>query len=166
MDLIEALLAVDCLSMYKGLRAAGFTGFFFTSLYSDALVAPLKGSYVNVSFQPFDQPSDALTQMRADVEAVKPGYVLDIGAVGGYFSTDMFIAALKLAAKNGGISPENVQAKAAKLNWEIKGLVGPTTYPDATVHSHGCNALTYDDGTAFKTVAPFSCSDTTWPVTE
>jgi len=164
-DAVVCLLAIDCLSMYKGLRAAGYPGFFFTSLYSDALLGALKGSYVNVSFQPFDQPNAGLTQMRADMTLVKPDYTIDIGVVGGYFAADMFIAALKLAAKSGGISPENVQAKAARMTWEIKGFVGPTIYPEATTHSHGCNALTYDDGTVFKTVEPFSCSDTTWPVT-
>jgi hypothetical protein len=74
----------------------------------------------------------------------------------------MFIQALKTAAKKGtsGITPENVQKAASTMKWQIKGLVGPMTYPDATVApTPSCNSLVGDpDGVAWQTVLPYSCS--------
>jgi hypothetical protein len=56
----------------------------------------------------------------------------------GYLSTDMFIQALKTAAKNGksGITPANVQKAAMNQTWQTPGLAGPTIYPKATVSSY------------------------------
>lgn len=165
-DAIECLLSTDCIPMYKGLLAAGFKGIYSHNLYSDALAPAMKGSVTQVPFVPFDIPSPALDQMKADVAAAKPDQKLDTGVTTGYFSADQFIQALVAAAHSGGITPENVQAKAARMTWEIKGLAGPLRYPDSTVEaSPACFALAYDDGTAWKTVVPYACSDKTFPVT-
>jgi len=165
-DAIVCLLAVDCIPIYKGLVAAGYKGYYFHNLYADTLAAPMKGSYASVTFTAFDIPSDGYTQMKTDVAAIKPDYAIDTGVFAGYTSTDMFIQALKAAAKSGGISPENVQAHAANQTWEIKGFAGPTKYPDSSVKpTPACNSLTYSDGTSWKTVVPYTCSDKVWPTT-
>ena len=65
----------------------------------------------------------------------------------------MFIQALKTAAKKGksDITPENVQKAAANQTWQIKGLAGPTTYPQSTVSAYpACSAEVLSDGTAWK----------------
>jgi len=164
-DVAVCLLAVDCIPIYKGMVAAGFKGIYYHNLYADALAAPMKGSYANVTFTPFDTPTAGLADLKKYMAEIKPDYSVDTGAFSAWTSTDMFIQALKAAAKSGGISPENVQAKAMHQTWEIKGFAGPTKYPDAVKHpSPTCGALTVSDGTTWKTVAPYSCSDKTWPV--
>ena len=163
-DVIICSLAVDCIPMYKGLRAAGFTGIFQHNLYSDALLAPMKGSVAGTFLVPFDTPNAGLTQLKADVSAVNPSQVIDIGVAGGYFSTDMFIQALKKAKAGGGISAENVRAAASHMTWEIKGLAGPTRYPESTaIPTPYCVGYTISTGTEWKTVAPFTCSERTFP---
>ena len=105
--------------------------------------------------------------MKADVQAVKPGRRIDTGVATAYFTTDMFIQALKTAAKKGksNITPEAVQKAAAIQTWQIKGLAGPTKYPNSTVKSYPwCTSLVLDDGTAWKTVTPYVCSTKLWPV--
>ena len=164
-DAAVCLLAVDCIPIYKGLVAAGYKGYYYSNLYADQLIPAMKGSYANVTFAPFDNATDGYNELKKYMSEIKPDYSIDSGAFSAWASTDMFIQALKAAAKDGGISPENVQAKAATQTWEIKGFAGPTKYPDATTRSTpSCGALTYDDGTAWKTVVPFSCSEKGWPV--
>jgi len=43
--------------------------------------------------------------------------------------------------------------------WEIKGLAGPTNYPQPTGFCHPlCMTLMISDGTTWKTVVPSGCS--------
>jgi ABC-type branched-subunit amino acid transport system substrate-binding protein len=164
-DAMVCLLAVDCIPIWKGVQAAGYKGYYYSNLYSDALLAAMKGTYANVTFAPFDTPTDGLTEMKKYMAEIKPDYAPDTGAFSAWASTDMFVQALKAAAKSGGISPENVHDKALNQTWQIKGFAGPTRYPDSQkVSTPGCGALTYDDGTAWKTLVPFSCSEKTWPI--
>jgi len=165
-DAIVCLLAIDCIPMYTGLVKANYKGAYYSNLYSDGLLAALKGSYANVTFSPFDVATDGLSDMKKYMTEVKPDYTIDTGVFAAWTSTDMFIQAVKAAAKDGGISPENVREKAAHQTWEIKGFAGPTKYPDSFARpTPTCAALTYDDGTMWKTIVPYGCSSKVWPVT-
>jgi ABC-type branched-subunit amino acid transport system substrate-binding protein len=165
-DAVECLLAADCIPMYTGLVNGGFKGSYLSNLYSDLIVKPMSGSLASSpGFAPFDQSSPGLEQMKKYMSAVDPKAPIDIGAIAGWGSTDMFIQALKAAYRSGGISPENVQAKAATMTWEIKDFIGPTEYPASTVHSTpACGGVVKSDGTAWKTVEPYTCSTKTFPV--
>ena len=147
-------------------KAAGFTGTFWTPLFTDLLLEPLAGTVATAFYNVDDNPG--LTQFKEDLEAAKPGTGPTAGTAAGYFGADMFIAALKKAAKNGtsNITPESVQKAAANQTWQIKGLVGPTVYPKATVVStESCGSLVENaDGTAWTTVEPYSCSSKTFKV--
>jgi ABC-type branched-subunit amino acid transport system substrate-binding protein len=167
-DAMLCLLSTDCISMWSLIKANGYTGTYITSLYADVLVKALSGTVANTPFVPLDQTTPGLTQLKKDLDAFQPGASakIDTGTMAGYLSTDMFIQALKTAAKKGksGITPENVQKAAANQTWEIKGLSGPTTYPQATVSAYqACSAEVISDGTAWKQVVPYSCSKKTYP---
>jgi ABC-type branched-subunit amino acid transport system substrate-binding protein len=164
-DAVVCLLAIDCISMYKGLTDAGFTGAYYSSLYTDLLLEAMKGSYAAAFYAPFDTPSDGLADLQKYLAEVQPDAAVDLGSFAGWASTDMFIQALKAAAQSGGISPENVHDKAMSQTWEIKGFAGPTNYPDALAHpAPACSAIAFDEGTAWKTVVPYACSDKTFPI--
>jgi hypothetical protein len=162
------LVTTDCIPIYAQLQASHYAGLFISPLYSDVLLKAMKGSVVFTAFAPFGDNTPANAQLKADLAAAKPGLAPDLGVAIGYFSTDQFIQALKAVVKAKGtayISPDNVRAAAANMTWEIKGQAGPTKYPDSTVNPTPlCSAVVYDDGTAFKTVEPYSCSYKTWPV--
>lgn len=164
-DAILCLLATDCIKMYDLIHASGYTGTYISSLYSDILVKAMDGSAANVPVVPLDSTTDnaGLETMKQQLDAFSPGAAgkIDTATIAGYASTDMFIQALKTVAKKGksNITPENVQKAAAKQTWKIKGLAGPTTYPQSTVSPYPtCTALTVSDGTTWKTVEPFACS--------
>ena len=165
-DMITCLLAVDCIPMYAQLQAVGFEGEFFHNLYSDALVGPMSGSLVNSPFHNLADPNPATDQIRADIEAVNPDQTLETGSAQGYMSTDMFISALKIAVKQGlsGITPENIEKVASNMTWEIKDFAGPTTFPKNFVTSAACGSILRSDGTTWKTVVPYACSGTVYPV--
>ncbi len=166
-DVIVCLLSTDCIPMYSLIQANNYKGVYQSFLYSDALLKPMNGSVAAINFVNLNESTPALTQMKADVQAVKPGAAIDTGVATAYFTTDMFIQALKTAAKKGksNITPEAVQKAASTQTWQIKGLAGPTKYPNSTVKSYpACTSLVLDDGTAWKTVQPFACSTKGYPV--
>ena len=137
-DVVLCLLSTECLSIWDLVKANGYDGIFISSLYSNFLAKALDGSLANVPIVPSDTTGAAgLDQMKQDLDAYEPGTSekIDTATIAGYASTDMFIQALKTVAKKGksNITPENVQKAAAKQTWQIKGLAGPTTYPQSTV---------------------------------
>jgi branched-chain amino acid transport system substrate-binding protein len=167
-DVLVCLLSADCIPIYAQVQASNYDGIFHHTLYSDLLVGLMKGTTASTFAVPFNtQGNAALDQVIADIKAVKADQALETGSAAGYFSTDMFIQALKTVAAQGTdrISPENVRLAAANQTWEIEGLVGPTRYPESTVMpTPQCSALVLSDGTTWQTVAEFDCSEKQYPM--
>ena len=79
----------------------------------------------------------------------------------------MFIQAVKSSLKSSKtLTSASVQKAAAKMTYQIKDTVGPTTYPASYKYSvKSCATLEYDaDGTAFEIVQPFKCTTKTYPI--
>jgi hypothetical protein len=162
-DTLVCLLATQCINMYSLISAGGYTGTYYSALYDPRLVGLFKGATSLVSFQPPEDPTPAVDKMKADVNAVKSGQALTSGVVAGYLSTDFFIQALKKAGSNP--TPESVQKAAATMTFEIKGLAGPTKYPDShVIPTPSCGAIVLSDGTANSVIEPYGCSNKTYPV--
>ena len=162
-DVIACLLATDCIPLYAQIQANNYPGIYMSSLYSNLLVGAFKGSTVNTAFVNPTTSTPGMDAMKKDLNAWKAGEgdKVDSGTIAGYTSTDMFIQALKTVAKGGKskITPEAVQAAAARQTWELKGVAGPTSYPKATVNTYPtCNSLYLSDGTEWKTVVDYGCS--------
>jgi ABC-type branched-subunit amino acid transport system substrate-binding protein len=166
-DFIRCGAGTVCLNIYGQLRANGYEGEFEHNLYTDSLVKPFEGSIIALSHQNINNDTPAMNKMKESVEAVEPGTQIDSGVVYGYIQADMFIAALKEAAKGGksNITRENVQKAAATGTWEIKGLAGPTKFPGSTVAPTPlCREIVKSDGTTWQTVVPFSCNTKSFKV--
>jgi len=115
------------------------------------------------SGQPTETPTPATEQMQKDVDAIKPDTPIGSAVFAGYVSADFFIQALKKAGANP--TPEKVQAAAAKMTFQVKGLIGPTKYPDShVIPTPQCGALMASDGKAVTVAAPYECSSQTYPV--
>jgi ABC-type branched-subunit amino acid transport system substrate-binding protein len=143
-------------------KAAGYTGTFITSIYTDVLLKPLAGTVSYVSYN--IEPNAGLTQLKKDLDAEKPGTQVTSSNAVAYFAADMLIQALKKVGKN--ITPEAVQKVLATQTWQIKGFVGPLKYPASTVVPQPfCQTVVEDaDGTSWKAVVPFTCSTKTFKV--
>jgi ABC-type branched-subunit amino acid transport system substrate-binding protein len=167
-DVMVCLLSADCIPIFAQLQANNYQGIFHHTLYSDLLVGLMKGTTSSTFAVPFNTVGNAaLDQVIADIKAVKSDQALETGSAAGYFSTDMFIQALKTVAAEGTefITPANVRLAAMHQTWEIEGLVGPTRYPESTVTSTPqCGALVFSDGTTWQTVAEYNCSEVRFPV--
>jgi ABC-type branched-subunit amino acid transport system substrate-binding protein len=160
-DFIRCGAGTECINIYQQLRANGFKGEFEHNLYTDALVKPFNGSIVALSFHNPAVSNPGMDQMKKSVEAVAPGTKVDSGVLYGYMETDMFIQALKKAAKGGksNITRDNVQKAASTMTWELKGIAGPTEYPASTVKATPmCREIVKSDGTQWNTVTPYSCN--------
>jgi len=168
-DVVTCLVGLQCLNIYSLMSAQGFKGVFQHALYTDAFVKAFKDTVVTASNANFNATGiPTLDQMNADVAKVAPGTKMDGTVFSGYASTDMFIQALKTAAKSGksAITPANIQKIAAKQTWQLKGLTGPVVFPVATnAQEPYCTSLFESDGTTWNTVEPYSCSTKTFKAT-
>ncbi len=148
------------------LKASGYKGAFTHGLFTDILVKPFEGSYVNNPVVNPAEPTAGNIQMKKDLEALQPGLEsnVDLGTEFGYAPTDFFIQVLKKMKKQKmAITPENVQKVASTFTFELKGVKGPIEYPKATVMSFpACFSQFYSDGTKWETVVPFKCSTKTY----
>ena len=165
-DVIRCLMTVECLTIYNLVKAQGFTGDFNHSLFTDVLVKPLAGTTAIQAMANISSTGiPALDRMRADIEKFKPGTKVDQTIVSGYASTDMFIKALKTAAKNGksGITPQNVRKAASVQRWEMKNFIGPVIYPLASNRQQPyCTSMAESNGTEWVTIEEYSCSNRTF----
>jgi ABC-type branched-subunit amino acid transport system substrate-binding protein len=160
-DLIQCLLATQCLPVWDALQAAGYKGTFQSPLGIDIFVKTLSGtistSFFNIA------PNPGLTQMKADFAAAGAPATTPIFSEETYFAADMFLQALKTVVKKSGVkgvTPEAVQKVLATQTWQISGLVGPTKYPASTAApTPTCGELITSSGTAPWTVVyPYACS--------
>jgi len=71
-DVIVCMLAIDCIPIWTQLKAQNYPGMYFSTLYSDALVGALDGSFVTFATANFADPNAFADQMRAAVAAIDP----------------------------------------------------------------------------------------------
>ena len=75
--------------------------------------------------------------MQKVVDSIKkqdPNAALSLGTLAGYFAADMFIQALKAAGKNP--TTDSIQKATAKMTYQIKDVIGPTTVPGGVHAGH------------------------------
>ncbi len=152
--------ATNALQLFSLMKGQGYTGTVLTPFYSNLLLKSLVGFYPYVQFAGFESGTPAIKQMLSDVESFKPGTPQTIGLVGGYYAADLFIQAVKAAQKaNKTLTTASIQKAMQKFTYQVKGAIGPTTWPSAFSIGNGCATLLYDtDGTAFTISQPYTCS--------
>jgi ABC-type branched-subunit amino acid transport system substrate-binding protein len=167
-DVIYTSIApTSALALTNAINANGYTGTYISPFYSPLLVSALKGAYVFVQFAGFEADSPGIKKMNEQIQAFKADAKPSLTLAAGYFSADMFIAAVKAALKSSKtLTSASVQKAAAKMTYQIKDTVGPTKYPASFKQgTESCATLYYDpDGTAFEIVQPYTCSTKTYPV--
>jgi ABC-type branched-subunit amino acid transport system substrate-binding protein len=159
--------ATECLGLWQFMQTAGYKGVFEHGIWSDLLAKPFLGTIINNPTVNPNETNPGMTQLKTDLDAIKPGASsnVDYGAIVGYTSADMFIQALKAAAKKGksNITPANVQKAASTMKWELKGVQGPIQYPKSTVDQFpACFSNYKSDGTKWVTAEPYTCSTKTF----
>jgi branched-chain amino acid transport system substrate-binding protein len=155
------------LQLINLIKTSGYTGTFLSPFYASVLLKPLTGSYVFLLFAGFESTSKGIEQLKADVQAVKPGAGYTGSLAAGYFAADMFIKAVQLALKSSKtLTSTAVQQAASTMTYQIKDTIGPTVYPAAAKNAvQSCATLEYDaDGTAFTIAEPFTCTKKLVPV--
>jgi branched-chain amino acid transport system substrate-binding protein len=164
-DAIACLATTQCVPIFAGLKAAGYKGVFNQPLGPiDALAKAMAGTGSTTNAFYNTNPGTGYNQMKADIEAFKPGTALSSTSnVIGYFAADMFIQSVKRLGKN--ITAEALQKDLSTQTWGIDGLVGPAKYPASTVvTSPYCAELLSVATTGYKIVSPYTCTDKTYPI--
>jgi hypothetical protein len=145
--------------MQQALSANGFLGVFTNQIeYAPDLVAPAVNATVFTQTAPVESAAQnpAMQQLVADVQKVAPGTPVDQSVVAGYWSADLFLAAVQKAGTR--LTPEAlVKAANTKFTYEVENTVGPTTFPVAHSLPTPCGALVSSNGTAFAVKVPYTC---------
>ncbi len=152
------------LQLISTIKNSAYTGTFISPYYSSLLLKALQGAYVFLQYAAYESQSPNMTQLKNDIQAVKPGAQYSLTMGGGYLAADMFIASVKKTGKN--LTPANLQKTTAKMTYQLKDVVGPIEYPASFKYSvPACSTLVYDpDGASFTVVQPYTCSRKTYPI--
>jgi ABC-type branched-subunit amino acid transport system substrate-binding protein len=158
--------ATNTIALVNQMKTGGYTGTFLSPFYSPLLLNAFEGSYIFVQFAGFESTAKGIQQTNEDVEAVKPGAPGSIALAGGYFAADMFIQAIKDSLKTSKtLTTESIKKAAAKMTYQIKDTIGPTSYPKSYKGQFkACSTLLFDDGTEFTIAQKFFCTDKKYPV--
>ena len=145
--------------MQQALTANGYLGLFTNQIqYAPNLVAPAVSAYVLTQTAPVESAADnpAMQQLVADVQKVAPDQPIDQAVVAGYWSADLFLAAVQKAGKK--LTTASLE-RAANTNfrYEVAETVGPTTFPAAHSLPTPCGALVSSTGTAYAVKVPYTC---------
>jgi hypothetical protein len=148
----------DVQGLAKGLRQAGFQGIIVNpTTYDPRIVKAAETLEVYTQWAtPESAPDNPNMQKVVDsIHKQNPDAALSLGTLAGYFAADMFIQALKAAGKN--VTTDAIQKAAAKMTYQIKDVIGPTTYPAAYSIGTSCAQLAKSDGAAFSVVVKYGC---------
>jgi ABC-type branched-subunit amino acid transport system substrate-binding protein len=145
--------------MQQALSANGYLGLFTNRIgYAPNLVAPAASTVVFTQTAPTESASTnaAMQQLVDDVHRIAPDQPIDQGVIAGYWSADLFLAALQKAGKN--LTPATlVSAANRKFTYEVPNTVGPTTFPAAHAVPTPCGALVASDGSTYSVKVPYTC---------
>ncbi len=148
----------DVQGLSKGLRQAGFQGVIVNpTTYDPRIVKAAETLEVYTQWAtPESAPDNPNMQKVVDsIHKQNPDAALSLGTLAGYFAADMFIQALKAAGKTP--TTDSIQKAAAKMTYQIKDVIGPTTYPAAYTLGTSCAQLAKSDGTAFAVLVKYGC---------
>ena len=148
----------DVQGLAKGLRQAGFEGIIVNpTTYDPRIVKAAESLEVYTQWTtPEAAPDNPNMQKVVDsIQKQDPNAALSLGTLAGYFAADMFIQALKAAGKSP--TTTGIQKAASKMTYQIKDVIGPTTYPAAYTLGTSCAQLAKSDGAAFSVVVPYGC---------
>ena len=149
----------NVLGVQNALRNAGFLGVFTNQiLYGPNLVAPAVGSFIMTQTAPVESAATnpAMAQLVTDVQKVAPGRSIDQSVIAGYWSADLFLAAVQKAGKQ-LTAASLVKAANARFTYEVADTVGPTRFPAAHSTPTPCGALVGSNGTAYEVKVPYTC---------
>jgi hypothetical protein len=159
----DAVFAVGTPSNVFGLQQAlaanGFLGVFTNRIeYAPNMVAPAIGSMVLTQTAPTESAptNPAMAQLITDVQKVAPGQPIDQAVVAGYWSADLFLAAVQKAGKQLTTS-SLLRAANRNFTYQVANTVGPTTFPAAHSLPAPCGALVSSNGTAYAVKVPYLC---------
>jgi ABC-type branched-subunit amino acid transport system substrate-binding protein len=146
-------------AMQKALRDGGYTGLFTDDIEYDPDLVPLAtGSAVMLQTAAIETAptNPAMQQLVTDVHAIAPDLPIDQTVAAGYWSADLFIAALKRTGKN--LTVDRLLKAANKgFTYQVANTVGPTKFPAAHDASTPCGSLVRSDGAAFSVLVPYTC---------
>jgi branched-chain amino acid transport system substrate-binding protein len=148
----------DVQGLAKGLRQAGFQGIIVNPTTYDPRIVKAAESLEVYTQWATPEAAPTNPNMQKVVDSIKkqdPEATLSLGALAGYFAADMFIQALKAAGKNPTTSA--IQKAASKMTYQIKDVIGPTTYPAAYTLGTSCAQLAKSNGAEFSIVVPYGC---------
>ena len=158
-DVVVIVSGLNGSRLSEAMRGAGFDGMVLIPAY-DPRVAALPGFAGATSFTQWataeyiDVP--AMAQLIDDIHAIAPDQAITLGAMAGYLSADLFVAALEAAGPD--LSVETlVAAMNDGFTWEVPDVVGELSFPDAHEQPTPCVAMVVATDGRYAPDVPLTC---------
>ena len=158
----DAIFVVGSISSVEGVQQAVRDGgrlVVFTNQleYAPQLVAPSVGTFVMIGTAATETASSnpAMQQLIKDVQKVAPNQPIDQSVIAGYFSADMFLAAVQKVGKN--LTVGRLMKVLNNFTYSVPKTVGPTKFPAAHTQPTPCGSLVASNGTAYSVKVPYLC---------
>jgi len=158
-DVIVVVLAVaGSAGLNAKLQQLGYHGIVQGFSLYDPRIAKIAKGFVNlVQIEPFEANTAAINQMRADVRAESPTTQLSQPVAAGYWTADLFLAALEKAGPN--LTRESlVAALNGGFHYEVTGGTPPIDFPQGHTQGSPCAAYVRGNGTGFDVAIPLTCA--------
>ncbi len=149
----------NVVELQQALRDGGYAGLFTDAIeYDPDLIASSTATAVFLQTAAVESAptNPAMQQLVADVRAVDPDVPIGLPVVAGYFSADLFIAAVQRAGKNLTLAGFMKQANKG-FTYAVPNTVGPTKFPAAHNEPTPCGSLVRSDGAAYNVLVPYTC---------
>jgi hypothetical protein len=149
----------NVVGMEQAIFGSGYQGVVTNQIqYAPNLVAPAVNALLYTQTAPTESAATdpAMQQLVTDVQKIAPDQPIDQGVIAGYWSADLFLAAVNKAGKK-LTTASLLKAANAKFTYEVANTVGPTTFPSAHSLPTPCGALVASNGTAYAVKVPYSC---------
>ena len=127
------------------------------ALYSPTTPETASGLTVLVPYAPVEAHTSATRRMVVDVDAFAPDTAVTPAIAAGYWSADLFLAALRKVGRRLTVDRFLSVANGGRFRYEVAGTIGRSTWPAMHSQVVPCGALLQSDATRYLVVGPFRC---------
>lgn len=160
-DIVYLVATLSGTTLAAGLQNAGYEGTIITPSYSPLLLGAPGYDDVYVNTQMSMDPSvPANAAMLEAVAAVDPDAQLNLAVSAGYWATDLFIKALEETGEDLTVETFLATLNSGDFTFEVEGVVGPSTWPEAHDEPVPCAAMVEVSGEEFVPIVDLVCGET------
>jgi hypothetical protein len=123
-----------------------------------ASFAALAGTDTLLTWAPAESDSPGMTQLKADFAKYAPDQVLSLPAMAGYWSADLFVAALDKTGRDLTVDSMLKTLNDGSFTYSVDGALAATIWPVNHLVPTPCAALVELTGEGYEQTQKLACT--------